>query len=293
MGSLLLNSILLLGSVGLVAASVLFFVAKKFYVYENPKIDEVDDVLPSANCGGCGFPGCRAFAEATVGATDLEELFCPVGGNETMKAVAKILGLEVVEKGPMVAVLRCNGSNENSPKKINYDGVSSCLSAHSMYAGEGGCPFGCLKLDDCVRVCDFDALKMDAKTGLPVVDEKKCTACGACVDICPRNIYELRPIGKQSKRVYVACLNTEKGAIAKKNCAVACIGCNKCVKVYDSGGAVVMKGLLSYISPQVDVENQGGYLVGSCPTNAIMGINVEAKKLPPKKKPSKPKEKES
>ncbi len=272
-----------LGGIGVIAASILYVASKKFKVEENPKIDEVEEALPAANCGGCGFPGCRPFAEATVNAQDLSTLNCPVGGNETMAKVASILGMEVIATEPKIAVLRCNGSYENSPTKVNYEGASSCLSAHTMYAGAGGCPHGCLGLGDCVDVCNFDALHMDEKTGLPVVDEDKCVACNACVEICPRILYELRPKGPSGKRVYVACMNEEKGAVSKKNCKVACIGCTKCAKIYDSGDKVVIKNALSYIAPDIDIDNFGSEIVGCCPTNAILGVRVEGKKPEPKK----------
>lgn len=274
MDSLLVKSIISLGATGAFAAGILFIIAKKFYVFEDPKIDEVDEVLPGANCGACGFAGCRNFAEATVKHKDLSNLHCPVGGNDCMSAVASLLGLEATEQEPMIAVLRCNGSKQNAPAKVNYEGAASCKSAHSMFAGTSGCAYGCLGLGDCAVVCDFDALYVDEKTGLPVVDEVKCAACGACVKACPRDIFEMRPKGKDSKRVFVACMNKEKGGPAKKNCSVACIGCQKCKKVCDSE-TVTITNFLSYIDPTTDVNTQGAKLVDCCPTNAIIGVNVE------------------
>ena len=222
-----------LGGLGLISSVILYFVASKFKVFEDPKIDEVETVLPAANCGGCGYPGCRAFADGNVKSSkekkSIEGLYCPVGGNEVMQKVASILGLEVEMKDPLIAVIRCNGSHANSPSKINYEGATSCAFAHALYAGDGGCMYGCLGLGDCEIACKFDALHMNPETGLPVVNDK-CTACNACVEACPRGIIELRKKGPKDRRIFVSCINQEKGGPARKNCEVACIGCSKCEK---------------------------------------------------------------
>lgn len=279
MNEVILFALLTLGLLGSVAAVILYFVAQKFKVIEDPKIDLVDDVLPKANCGGCGFPGCRAFAEALVKSGNekhsLEGLNCPVGGNDTMKSAAAILGLEVEETEPMIAVIRCNGSKVNSPAKIDYDGPSTCAFAHNLYAGEGGCPFGCLGLGDCVVSCDFDAIHINPETGLPEVNEK-CVACGACVKACPRSIIELRPKGKKDRRIFVSCINQEKGGVAKKNCAVACIGCSKCFKVCPFD-AITMNNNLAYIDPEKCKLCRK--CVTECPTNAIHEINFPVRKV--------------
>ncbi|MBU1369927.1 MAG: Fe-S cluster domain-containing protein [Bacteroidetes bacterium] len=279
MNEVLLFALLTLGLLGTVAAVILYFVAQKFKVIEDPKIDLVDDVLPKANCGGCGFPGCRAFAEALVKSADVNKsidgLNCPVGGNDVMKDAAAILGLEVQEQDPLIAVIRCNGSKANSPAKIDYDGPSTCAFAHNLYAGEGGCPHGCLGLGDCVASCDFDAIHMNPETGLPEVNDK-CVACGACVKACPRGIIELRPKGKKDRRIFVSCINEEKGGVAKKNCAVACIGCSKCFKVCPFE-AITMNNNLAYIDPiKCKLCRK---CVEVCPTDAIHELN-----FPPRKK---------
>ena len=199
-------------------------------MYEDPRIAQVAAVLPQANCGGCGYPGCSGFADACVKAGSLEGKLCPVGGQPVMTKVAEILGLDAATAEPMVAVVRCNGTCANRPRVNQYDGAKSCAIAASLYGGETGCSFGCLGCGDCVTACQFDAIHMNPETGLPEVDESKCTACGACAKACPRNIIEIRPQGKKSRRVYVQCVNKDKGAVARKACTVACIGCGKCVK---------------------------------------------------------------
>ena len=152
---------------GLVLALVLYLVARRFRVEEDPRIDEVEKAMPGANCGGCGFAGCRAFAESAVKAPNLDSHFCPVGGNDTMARVAAILGYEVKAKAPMVAVVRCNGSCEARPKVNEYDGFASCYVKSLLYTGDTGCAFGCLGCGDCVAACQFGALSMDPVTGLP------------------------------------------------------------------------------------------------------------------------------
>jgi Na+-translocating ferredoxin:NAD+ oxidoreductase RNF subunit RnfB len=275
----LLFTLLTLGLLGTVSAVILYFVAQKFKVIEDPTIDLVDEVLPKANCGGCGFPGCRNFAEMTVKSAkekqSLEGLNCPVGGNAVMKEVAAILGLEVQEQEPQIAVVRCNGSLAHAPSKTTYEGPSTCAFAHNLFSGEGGCPHGCLGLGDCVASCDFDAIEMDPTTGLPVVNDK-CVACGACVKACPRGIIELRPKGKKDRRIYVSCINEEKGGVAKKNCSVACIGCSKCFKVCPFD-AITMNNNLAYIDPIACKLCRK--CVVECPTDAIIELNFPPRKV--------------
>ena len=263
-------TVVILSALGLVLALVLFLVAKKFKVEEDPRIDDVEKAMPGANCGGCGFAGCRAFADAAVKAENLDNIYCPVGGNEVMKKVAGILGYELKEKAPMVAVLRCNGSCENRPKTNIYDGTLSCQVKAALYSGDTACTYGCLGCGDCVAACSFGALSMDPKTGLPVVDESKCTACGACVKACPKQLIELRNKGPRSMRVYVSCRNKDKGPVAKKACAAACIGCGLCVKTC-THGAIVLESNLAYIDFEKCKLCRECEAV--CPTGAIHGVN--------------------
>lgn len=273
---------LLLTSIGGVAAVLLFLISKKFYVFEDPKIADIEDVLPAANCGGCGSPGCKAFAEKLVHSEDISELFCPVGGNDVMKQVAQILGKEVAEKDPTVAVLRCQGACEVRPKTTEYQGPRSCAISSLVYGGETDCQYGCLGDGDCVAVCDFDAMYMDEETGLPVIITEKCTSCGACVTACPRNIIEMRPRNKRDLKIYVGCLNEDKAGIAKKACDVACIGCSKCQDICPKG-AVTMTDTLAYIDPAVCTLCRK--CVEVCPTHSIIETNFPPKKVKAAVKP--------
>lgn len=275
MSSILITAILVLSILGVLLAVVLYLVAQKFKVIEDPRIDLVEAVLPGANCGGCGYPGCRGFAEAFVKADDITSLFCPVGGNDTMANAAKVIGKTAEAKDPLVAVVRCSGSPEHRKRVLEYDGAASCKLAAALYSGDTGCQYGCLGLGDCVAVCKFDAIYIDPITLLPVVDEEKCTACGACVKACPKFIIELRKKGPKGKRIYVSCINKDKGGPARKACQVACIGCGKCAKVCPHD-AITLENNLAYID-----HNKCKLCrkcVEECPTGAILEINFPPRK---------------
>ena len=158
MTAILIYTIITTVALGLVAAIVLYIASVKFKVYENPRIAEVEDALPATNCGGCGFPGCRPFAEATTKADNLDDLYCTVGGNEVMKDVADILGLAPVEREKIIAVLKCNGSNAARPKTTRYEGIDNCTMAAGIYAGETDCQYGCLGMGRMRRCLRFRSL---------------------------------------------------------------------------------------------------------------------------------------
>lgn len=273
-------TILFLAIVGALAALLLFVVSKKFHVEEDARIELVNEALPGANCGGCGYPGCSGFARACVEAESMDGLFCTVGGNDTMLKVADILGRTAVEAEPQLAVVRCNGTCDARPKVNQYDGASSCAIAAATYGGETGCTFGCLGLGDCTLACGFDAIKMNPLTGLPEVDEERCTACGACVKACPKMIIELRKKGPKGRRVFVSCVNKEKGGVAKKACDNACIGCSKCFKECKFE-AITIANNLAYIDP--NKCRLCRKCVEACPTGAIHEVN-----FPPRKPKAEP-----
>lgn len=269
-------TILTLGVLGVLCATLLYLVAQQFKVYEDPRIDEVEKMLPGANCGGCGFAGCRAFANEMVARDDISSMFCPVGGGDRMKEIAGFLGKAAAEREPQVAVVRCAGSCANRPAKNTYDGATSCAVVASLYGGETGCTFGCLGKGDCVAVCNFDALHMNPETGLPEVDQDKCTACGACVSACPKIVIELRKKGPKDRRVFVSCVNKDKGAVARKSCTVACIACGKCQKAC-AFDAITIENNLAYID-----HNKCKLCrkcVAECPTGAIQEVNFPPKKV--------------
>lgn len=275
---MMLITIISLGAIGAVGSLILFFASKRFEVKEDPRIGQVQEALPGANCGGCGYPGCGGFASACVKADSLDGLLCPVGGAPVMANIASILGLEAAESEPKVAVVRCNGNCDARPKVNQYDGATSCAIASNLYGGESDCSFGCLGLGDCVAACSFDAIHINPETGLPEVDEDLCTACGGCVKACPKSIIELRKKGPKSRRVFVSCMNKDKGGIAKKACLNACIGCSLCLKECNFG-AITVENNLSYIDPVKCRLCRK--CVSVCPTGAIHAVNFPPKKEQP------------
>lgn len=279
MANQIMLAVIVLGALGIIFAIVLYFVAQKFKVIEDPLIDEIAEVLPGANCGGCGKAGCRSLAEAFVKQGNMDGLKCPAGGDAVMQKVAALLGCVAEASEPQVAVVRCNACFNDGRAKVQYDGLKDCSFANSLYMGANGCQFGCLGLGNCAAACQFDALVMDPVTGAPKVDEEKCTACGACVKACPRGIIEIRNKGRKNRRVYVNCVNKEKGAVARKTCDNACIGCGKCAKVCVKE-AIKIENNLAYVDYHLCIAC--GKCVNECPTGAMVAVNF----VPVKPKPA-------
>jgi Na+-translocating ferredoxin:NAD+ oxidoreductase RNF subunit RnfB len=202
-----------------------------------------------------------------VQAETLDGLLCPVGGAETMSRIATILGQTALVGEPKTAVVRCNGSCDRRPRTNTYDGTGRCAVSSALYGGETGCAYGCLGWGDCADVCLFNALRINPETRLPEVDESRCTSCGACVKACPKQLIELRKKGPDSRRIYVACRNKDKGGVARKACALACIGCSKCQKACASE-AIVIADNLAFID---DAKcTLCGQCVSQCPTSSIV-----------------------
>ena len=261
-----LLTIAVVGAIGLIGGLVLYITAKKFKVDEDPRIDSIEALLPGANCGGCGCRGCRDFATQCVKRGSLEGLNCPGARDGAMAEIAAILGVGANTAAKRIAVLRCNGTCEARPKIYRYDGVQSCAIIDAVGIGTSGCSYGCLGCGDCVKVCRFGALTIDAATGLATIDADACTGCGVCVAECPRNLIELRNRGPRERRVWVACANRDKGAVARKVCASACIGCGKCKHTCPFDAISVVDNL-AYINP--DKCKACGKCITVCPTGAI------------------------
>ncbi|MEG1622886.1 MAG: RnfABCDGE type electron transport complex subunit B [Alistipes sp.] len=281
MGNLLIT-ILTLCVLGVLSAVVLYFVAQKFKVEEDPRIDDVEKMLPGANCGGCGFAGCRNMAEALVVREDISALYCPVGGGPSMQAVAKYLGKAAPEKEPQVATIRCGGTCEKRPRTNTYNGATSCAVAASLYVGETNCAYGCLGLGDCVSVCTFGAITLNPTTGLVEVDPSKCTACGACVKACPKGVIELRKKWPKDRAVYVSCVSKDKGAVVMKACKAGCIGCGKCEKVCEFGAITIVNNLAYIDSTKCKLCRK---CVNECPTGAITLVGMPPLAKEPKAAP--------
>ena len=258
---------------------VLAMANSKLKVFEDPRIDAVEDMLPGTNCGACGLPGCRLFAEeATAGKVQPAE--CRVGGPETAAIVANFLGVDAGEIEKEVARLMCAGGSDVAIQMADYVGYPSCQSAAAVSGGNKGCRYGCIGFGDCEMVCDFDAIVM-SPTRLPVIDPEKCTSCGDCVEICPKNIIELRPI---SQHLLVQCKSLLEGDEILELCRVACNACGKCV-ADAAQGLLKMKNNLPVINDEL-IHLQKPDAIKRCPTGAIVwveGIQFGANELTGKK----------
>lgn len=262
---LLLYAVLSLGGLGLLFGLALAVVARKFAVEVDPKVEEIIEALPGANCGGCGFPGCAGYAEA-VGLGKSPIIDCPPGGPEVAAAIGRILGVNVDASVKKVAVVNCRGDRERAAEAFTYYGVPTCSAAAQLDGGPKACVHGCLGFGDCARACIFDALEMGGK-GLPVIIEDNCTACGACVVACPRDIISLIP---WDEPVYLGCVNPERGKKVKDACSVGCIGCSLCSKEKGNpGGGIAMNGAL----PVLDFAHPGHDFTDplrACPMNCFV-----------------------
>ena len=254
-----------LGGLTLILVLKLILANKKLYVYEDPRIDVVEDMLPHANCGACGFPGCRPFAEALVSENVLPGK-CTVSSDEGRLAIANYLGVALGSEEKQVARLACAGGTNVALNRANYQGLSSCQAATLVSGGGKGCFWGCLGHGDCDKVCDFDAITMN-EFGLPVVDNDKCTACGDCVEVCPKDLFSIQPISNQ---LWVACKNLEAGDDILEECQVGCTACGKCA-MDAPGDLISMVHNLPVINYQENHKTQ--VPIQRCPTGAIVWLD--------------------
>ena len=276
----ILTALVVLGIIALVAAVVLYVCSKRFAVDEDPRIGEVAAALPQANCGGCGFAGCSGMAAALVKAADsgsIDGLSCPVGGSDAMQKIAGILGMAVETGEKRIAVVRCQGDCSKRKPIATYDGLHTCRAMNACGMGETACGYGCLGCGDCAEACSFGGIRINRETGLPEVDPSLCTACGACAKACPRGIIELRPRGPKDRRLYVGCVNKDRGPAAVKACDSSCIGCGRCVKECQFE-AIKVENNVAYIDPSKcrlcrKCEK-------ACTRHAIVGVNFPAPKRP-------------
>ena len=251
-----------------ILATALVLANRKLYVYEDPRIDIVEDMLPHTNCGACGYPGCRPFAEALIGGEALPGK-CTVSSEEGRENIAKYLGVDVGAQEKTVARLACAGGTNVARNRAHYDGHQTCRAAARVAGGGKSCFWGCLGLGDCADVCDFDAIQLN-ENQLPVVDEVACTACGDCVEVCPKDLFSLHKI---SHRLWVACSALESGDEMLESCEVACTACGRC-EADAPAGLISMKRNL----PVIDYSRPHGTRapIERCPTGAIVWIDPEA-----------------
>lgn len=263
-----LIAVAFIGGLSFVLAIILAIANSKLKVFEDPRIDKVEEMLPGANCGACGLPGCRAFAEDVIKG-ESKPSGCTVGGPETASEVADFLGIDPGSSVRKIARLLCAGGTDVAVKAADYSGFESCRAAAAVSGGPKACSFGCLGLADCEEVCDFDAISM-LPTGLPFVNASKCTSCGDCVDICPKDLFELIPI---NRHLIVQCKSVLEGDEILEMCQVACTACTRCAADAPEG-LITMKNNLPVINNDL-LEKETDIATMRCPTGAITWIEEQ------------------
>ena len=268
MAEVLIPLAILVG-LGALFGAILAMAYKKLRVYEDPRIDQVEEMLPSANCGACGVPGCRAFAEKVV-ANELNPAKCTVSSPAGIQEIADYLGIEASNETKRVSRLLCACGKAEAKESALYEGqLTSCRGESIVAGGPKECSWGCLGLGDCEEICDFDAIIMNAN-GLPVVDAVKCTACGDCVDVCPKHLFELMPVDQQ---LLVQCKSLLEGEAAEERCVVACTGCSRCVADAPEGVISIDQNLAVINYAKNDLTSIAATL--RCPTKAIVWLAGE------------------
>jgi electron transport complex protein RnfB len=241
-----------LGGLGLLLGLGLAVASKIFAVKTDPNVEKVRDLLPGANCGGCGFPGCDGFARAVAeGACDAGK--CVAISGENLAAIGAVLGVEMKEGEKLVARVLCRGNSENCVSKYRYSGIHDCRAAAMLAGGPSACPYGCVGLLTCGRACPFGAICLNDK-GIAEVDEEKCTGCATCVAVCPKQCLKIMP---KERSVYVTCRTTKKGKAVTEACKAGCIACGICAKKCPEGAITIVDNL-----PVIDYDKCTG--CGTC-----------------------------
>ena len=256
-----------LAALSFLFASLLVLAHRKLHVDEDPRVDAIHQLLPETNCGACGFPGCLGLAEAMVEGSALPGK-CTVISEDEQEYIAEFLGVDVGAEEKVVARLACAGGSNVSRNRARYEGLSTCRAAALVAGGGKGCFWGCLGLADCEVVCDPDAIIMN-EHDLPIVIEDACTACGDCVDACPKDLFSLHVV---SHRLWVACKNLQKGDVALEDCEVACDACGKCA-VDAPANVITMVDNLPIVNYEEDHNVRSA--IERCPTGAIVWFDVE------------------
>lgn len=268
----ILLAVIIVSAIGLIGGLVLAIASIVMAVPKDEKAEKIEECLPGANCGACGFSGCSGYAKALSEGKAESTSLCAPGGAEVAAKVAKVMGVANESVKPMTAVVLCQGNNQNTGSKMLYNGIDSCKAANLIFAGQNKCSYGCLGFGDCQKACPYSAITIC--DGVARVNPIACKACKVCIATCPKGIIELRPVEQAYAGVF--CKNKDKGAIARKACNTACIGCMKCTKVceYD---AITVKDNCAYIDYNKCAAC--GKCVAECPDHAIVLVKELAKNV--------------
>lgn len=253
---------------GLIFGLVLGYANKRFAIESNPLIDLVEDELPKGQCGGCGFAGCRAYAEAVVLDKEVAPNLCVPGKAAVANKVAELTGKAAEAVEPRVAHVMCKGDKEKANRKYEYKGLQDCYAANLLQGGPKTCEYGCLGFGTCVKNCPFDAMTMGSN-GIPIIDADLCTGCGTCEKACPKSVISLIPLGA---KVEVVCNSKDKGAKVRKACSVGCLGCGLCARNCDHN-AIKVENNLAVVDVHICInECSEEKCLTKCPTGAINEI---------------------
>lgn len=252
-------AVLIVAATGLIGAGILVVASKYMAVEVDERVVLVQEALPGANCGACGYAGCADYASAVV--EGAAPNLCVPGGAAVAAEVASILGVDAGEVAQRKAIIACQGSFEFTTDKYIYDGLQSCRANANLHGGSASCPYGCLGYGDCAKACKFDAIEV--RDGLARVNPEKCTGCGACEEACPKKVIWIREV---SEKPVVMCANHHRGAETRKECSAGCIGCMKCQKVCPSDAIHVVNNVA-----RIDLDKCTGCreCVNNCPVKAI------------------------
>lgn len=264
----ILLPVLIFIGLGLLMGALLALASKLFAVKKDEKAEAIKECLPGANCGGCGYSGCDAYA-AAVSAGDAPVNKCSVGGAEAASKIAQIMGVDAGEQVRMRAQVMCSGTGEYAKKKYIYEGIDDCVAASKIGGGDKMCKNGCIGLGTCVRACPFDAIVVE--NGVAAVDYSKCKGCGICVSACPKGIIKLIPFDAKH---WVGCMSVDDGKNTRKVCDVGCISCKLCQKNCLAGAINVDNFVAS-----IDYDKCTGcdICTDKCPRHIIWSGEVQGK----------------
>lgn len=263
----ILGTAVVIGLIGLVCGVLLAYIAGRFSVKEDPRVEEAIAVLPGANCGGCGFAGCASYAKAVI-TGDAPVDRCSAGGAAVVEKLSKLTGRSGSASEPKAAVVMCGGDNNAAKQKSVYNGITDCGAANIVSGGPKACIYGCLGLGTCARACPKNAIRLEG--GIASVDPALCIGCGQCVSVCPRGLIRLVP---RSHRIHVLCSSPEKGAAVRKVCSKGCIGCGLCVKA-EGGVSMTMSGAIARIEyDKAPVANPEA-VAGKCPSKCLVNLDL-------------------